>query len=307
MDETSLCLVPRQPRGNVFAKSSVSRKASLASRRTCFTHVACVVDEPEIQLIVPQFIIMNERVCRASEFEKLRSALPANFTLLRKKSAWSNSDICSQYVVALRSALEPFVGTHCVCLLWDAAKIHASRKVLSTCRDAGLNVISIPPPTTSKLQVLDTHVFSKYKSQLAEELQCEQLRTNVPVPAIGQFFGCVVRAVGKVFERTTWARAFDDNGFGRRQNAVSRRVRAALGGGFPIASHDLSREDVKLCFPKRAHVHWDLLLPFPLIKVLTFLFHAPLVRLISFAQGEAHGDLGAGVWAGRLRPRAAPK
>ena len=265
VDETSLSLLPKQRRGHVFGKSRCYRKASLSTRRTCFTHLACVVDDPAIQKVIPQFVILNERTCSASQLVAIERALPENFTAVRQKSAWNNNVVCAQFITALGKALAPYLGSHHLVLIWDAAKIHSSRQALGACRDAGLHVISVPPPTTSKLQVLDTHVFSSYKQYLAEELQCVHM-AGTTAPDVEVFFKCVGKAVKNTFEQVAWGKAFDDNGFGQGQRHISKRVREALGQS-TVVSGSLCRSDVELCFPRKVRIHWDLLLPFPLIHV----------------------------------------
>ena len=150
VDETSLPLMPTARRGNVFQHSKVARKITLAAKRTCFTHIACVCDDSEVQPLLPQFFVMNKRACNLRQWEELRASAPPHIVYIRQNSGWSNVDLCAQCVAALRAALEPILSTRQVILLWDAAAIHNSRVVLEACRDARFWVVSVPPSVTSK-------------------------------------------------------------------------------------------------------------------------------------------------------------
>ena len=56
------------------------------------THVATIANDAAAQAWLPQFIIINERFCKLSELDDLRSSLPPNAVLLRQKSAWNTAD-----------------------------------------------------------------------------------------------------------------------------------------------------------------------------------------------------------------------
>ena len=268
IDETSLALAPRQPRGNVFGRSRVGPKLHLRARRTCFTHIACVCDRSSLQPFLPQWIVMNEKCCSLAMFARLQAAAPPNIQFVRQKSAWNNAGLCAEYVKALRAALEPHLDDLQVCLLWDACKVHNSRIVLSACRGARFWIVSIPPPTTSKLQILDTHVFAPFKRELAEELQSLRLQKAFDDPELLDYFDCVAKAMRRVFQGSCWSRAFDDNGFGDSQSCVSKRVAPLQPArtGQEVCS-PLALADIRLCFARRSAVHLDLLLPFPLVSV----------------------------------------
>ena len=287
VDETSLPLMPKCRRGNVFEQSRVARKITLAAKRTCFTHIACVCDDSEVQPRLPQFFVMNDRVCTLRRWEELCASAPPHVSYIRQKSGWSNSELCAQYVVALRIALEPILLTRRVVLLWDAATIHNSRAVLEACRDARFWVVSIPPSVTSRLQVLDTHVFAKYKAEVWHELQKQRLRNKFESPDVVVYFECVADAMRKVFQGTSWGKAFDENGFGAAQQCISRRIVDMLGDSVVSTSLALSRNDVKLCFSRRSRVHWDLLLPFPLAAVVSFVTCLCSVNGFAFAGSRA--------------------
>ena len=113
--------------------------------------------------------------------------------------------------------------------------------------------------------MLDTHVFAKYKLDVWHELQKLRLCKTFESPNIVDYFGCVTRAMRKALQGTSWSKAFDENGFGAAQTRISKRIAGMMGGSVASTSVTLSRDDVKLCFSRRSRVHWDLLLPFPLV------------------------------------------
>ena len=62
MDETSVSLMPEGSVGNIFLSKGErpTQQATTNERRTHLTHVSFVCSDPEIQRVLPQFIIGNE-------------------------------------------------------------------------------------------------------------------------------------------------------------------------------------------------------------------------------------------------------
>ena len=79
MDETAICLFQQGGKGNVFlAKTQRSvQQATRGQRRTYLTLVAFVCDDPRVQVVLPQIIIVKERTIPQRDFEALRATCPA--------------------------------------------------------------------------------------------------------------------------------------------------------------------------------------------------------------------------------------
>ena len=112
LDETSIALFQGHSKGNVFFRkrkrapdTEPLQKASLATKRTCFTHVGLICDEPALQPLLPQVLIGNEETFKAGAVAGLQAACPQNVHLLRQKSAWNNVEARKQVIRLLGAAL----------------------------------------------------------------------------------------------------------------------------------------------------------------------------------------------------------
>jgi len=273
LDETSVCLFPGSTAGSVFVSLKRSREGCVQTvakwkRRCCLTHVGLICDQADIQPQLPQFVVGNERTFLARNMPALRLACPPNVTLVRQKSAWSSAALTARVVREIAAALRR-LGARSrnlqVVLVMDAARIHFAPVVLRACRAAGVWVVIVPAKTTWLLQPLDTHAFSHYKSELRRAYQ--RARTGSANPngdlEIGEFLVCVYHAIRTVLQGRRWAVAFDRDGFGAKQAALSVKVlqRLSLRGRVDIPSNRPSPAQVGLCFPRRAKVEvallWD--------------------------------------------------
>jgi hypothetical protein len=256
LDETSVCLYQGDVRGNVFVskKQRATQYVPRSKRRCCMTHIGVVCDSTEIQPRLPQVVIGNEATFKAREMPALRASCPANVILLRQRSAWSNNVVCAWLVRRIGVALEPYSARCQPVLLLDASRTHITPLVLAACHAAGIWVVLVPAKLTWLLQPLDTHGFNRYKAHLRRKYQ--EARIVSPDLEIGEFLACLYSAVRQVLQGIHWAIAFDQDGFGARQHAVSSKVVDQLGappGGQALSSRPTVAE-VALCFPRRAAV-----------------------------------------------------
>ena len=76
LDETSVCLFQGDAKGNVFANKrqhpdGYAQRAPRSKRRSCLTHVGIICDRPDLQPLLPQVIIGNERTFPKACFAEL--------------------------------------------------------------------------------------------------------------------------------------------------------------------------------------------------------------------------------------------
>ena len=94
LDETAVCIFQGGNRGTIFAANTRLRAlveaASTAQRRRYITHVGMICDRPELQPLLPQFLVCNEATITAAELVAIQAACPPNIRLVRQKSAWTN-------------------------------------------------------------------------------------------------------------------------------------------------------------------------------------------------------------------------
>ena len=258
LDETSICLYQGDLKGNIFisSKSKPSQHVPHARRRCNLTHIGVICDNSEIQPRLPQVVIGGEAALRAGDMPALRAACPANFFLLRQRTAWSSSLICAWLVRAIAAALAPYTGRFQPVLILDASKTHITSWVFEQSCRSGIWLVLVPARLTWLLQPLDTHAFQRLKARLRRAYQDARIRSGTSDLAIHDFLPCLYTAVRGVFQGTNWADAFDSDGFGVRQERVSARVVSKLSGppaGQVLATRPTDAE-VAVCFPRRAAV-----------------------------------------------------
>ena len=225
------------------------------------THIGIVCDDTAIQPLLPQVIIGNERTLLARDMPGLLASCPPNVVLLRRKSAWNDEVVCAWLIRRLGLVLAPYSARYQPVLLMDAAKLHTTRKVLWACDAAGIRVVLVPAKLTFLLQPLDTDGFQMYKRRLRAEYLAARLRSAGRDLTMAEFLPCVYAAVRFVLQGTRWAAAFDADGFGRSQAAISAYVREQIQMTvqLQIPSSRPSAAELALCFPRRTTVPTDLL------------------------------------------------
>ena len=259
LDETSVCFFQGSGKGTIIVDKKRARpmqNVSRAKRRRCLTHVAFVCDRPDLQPLLPQYIIGNESTFLVASLPALECAKPPCVTLIRQKSAWNNGLMCARIIRRLGVVLRPYVEELQPILLLDAVKLHTTKEVLAACRAAKIWPILVPAKLTWLLQPLDTDAFLPYKNHLRRAYQEARARSADGDLSIGEFLACVYDSVRRVLQGHSWGPAFDRNGFGRAQAGVSAHVQRHLQveGPMHIPATRPTLDQLSLCFPKRTKV-----------------------------------------------------
>lgn len=264
LDETALCLHPGAMPGNIFPskkrpRGECAHLVSLSKRRCYATHVGLICDQPEIQVKLPQVVIVNERTVPQRDIAALQAACPANVHLLRQESAWNNTALLAWTLELLGVALRPFLGEFQPILLLDVVKFHWGKRVLAACRAARVWPLFVPAGMTWLLQPLDTHAFRLYKGFLREAHADARALALVGELPVAEFLQCVYRTIRSVLQGRRWASSFDANGFGDQQAHVTAFVLRQLQLDMPLAvpADRPSDAEVGLCFPRGAVVPFD--------------------------------------------------
>ena len=150
VDQTAICLFQGNVRGNIFLSSRHTMRQNIAHAvtRTFLTHVAFICDNKEIQTILPQVLIANERTLTLVELEQLRRTLPPNVKLLRQKSAWMNAANFTSCVRLFGATLAPHRRTVQPVLLLDALKQHYNPRSFAACASHRIWPVLVPAKTT---------------------------------------------------------------------------------------------------------------------------------------------------------------
>jgi hypothetical protein len=263
LDETSVCLYPGSARGSVFVSRKRMRdgngRVAKWKRRCCLTHVGLICDRPGLQPHLPQFIVGNERTFAARQLAALRSSAPANVTLVRQKSAWSNGQLTGTIIRELARRVRGMEAAHGklqIILVLDAARIHFTPHVLRACKASSVWLVLVPAKMTCLLQPLDTHAFSLYKGELRRAYQAAR-STSASADGdleLSEFLPCVYLAIRRVLQGRRWDIAFLRDGFGAQQAGVSARVRQRLElvGDARAPATRPTDEQVRACLPRRS-------------------------------------------------------
>lgn len=152
LDETSVCLFQGDAAGNILLSKKrargVAQRVPRAKRRRCMTHVGLICDRSDIQPLLPQVLIINEKTAPASAMPALRAACPPNVRILRQKSAWANAHTTALVVRLIGIAVRPFLPTLQPVLLLDALRAHWHPFVLSACRAMRIWPLCVPASLT---------------------------------------------------------------------------------------------------------------------------------------------------------------
>ena len=236
LDETPICLFQGHVSGNIFLAKSTTTAQNVPrwTRRAYLTHVAFVCDNPEIQFVLPQVIIANERTLPASQLATVRALCAPNVKVLRAKSAWVNEHIIGQLIRWLAASLQPHLFAFQPLLLFDAAPQHLGPAVWRACSAVRIWPLLVPAKLTWLLQVLDTHVFAAYKVFLQKAYQETRVRTDNGHVGIAELVASVQAAIKTILEARHCTGAFDQNGFSAGQARVSNRVLHELNVVTPV-------------------------------------------------------------------------
>ena len=136
VDETSIALYQGGNSGCIFfskkrqfTEEEPVQRVPRAKLRGAFTHVAFICDRTDIQPLLPQVLVGNEKFFLRRDFETLYNEAPANVYLVRQKSAWNNTTLFISILTLLSRILAPFASQLQPCLIFDAAKCHLNPSI----------------------------------------------------------------------------------------------------------------------------------------------------------------------------------
>ena len=301
LDETCCRLCSEATKGAVAVGRNRSRKealvgehkASLSARRMAVTLVASVCDDTEIQALLPQVILGNERVLSKGEARRINAEPDACVYCVRQKSGWVNKEILSKIIHLMGVALKPWQQSRYFVLCMDACPCHCSVEVVRACNKAGVHVCYVAASMTSILQPCDTHVFARLKRFLRAGMETLRLQSETGETQTYDVLKLISEAVRCVLNKSDWKQAFAQTGLRDVQRGVSKStLRKLQWAEVPqIGSALPSLAQLQQVYPSNFKI--------PLATVFQLCAPPPVAEAL---EADAFGpESNASVWAGRLR------
>jgi len=268
VDETSIAYWDtKKQKGNVAVSHRAARgRATTRQLRMHLTHVAVICDDPEIQPVLPQILLVAGAILPLGVVEDIRAILPPNVEVWRAKSGWVNSRIFKKVMERLAEALDPYRATHQVILQLDVYAPHYDRNVLKAAASAGLWVCFIPAKLTWLLQVLDTHTFARYKEHLRRLFAKERSVTPNGDVSIVAWIRIICDTIESVLQGSAWGPCFEFNGFAEHLAGVRHAIWAHTGLAFEttvISARRPTWDQLRVIFPRLPPPWADLFPPPP--------------------------------------------
>ena len=238
---------------------SLTQQVSRSDTRAMMSLATFICDDPEVQPLLPQVLLVNKRLLTEAETAAAAPVLPQGVHLWRGISAWTTSAIMVRLLTLLHRCLGAVLSTRKVILSADAFRAHMTQPVFRAAARLGFFYFLVPARMTWVLQPCDTHVFALFKRSLEERVQAATARTadgRLGRPALIE---CVGATVEDILRRRSWKRAFEDCGLVGTQATVSARTVAKLGTvSLPPAERGLpSLAMLQEVFPKGAWIPID--------------------------------------------------
>jgi len=231
VDETSIARDPGGGKGLIVSNIAKHKQIMVRSKvpaRGAFTQVTFVCDNPAVQPKLPQVIIGNEHILTKRDLGEMKTSLPANVYLIRAKSSWVTSAIFAAALKWLRRGVNAVVPNQPIALLLDCSNVHLHATVLALAKRLNIHVCFVPTNLTWLLQPCDTHVFHQHKVYIRKEFARTSLQTVDGAPSTLDLLRILVRAIRHVLQKNRWATAFDQTGYGCKQQRLCRTVVDAL-------------------------------------------------------------------------------
>ena len=113
LDDFSMFVSRRCQGARIRRQDTIPRRlcaeSATAKRRCCLTHVGLICDRPDLQPLLPQVVIGNERTFPKASFAALQSACPPNVVLVKQKNAWNDKVLCASILHRLGAALKDHI------------------------------------------------------------------------------------------------------------------------------------------------------------------------------------------------------
>ena len=100
-----------------------------------------VCNDAAVQRIIPQVLLVNEKLVPIETYNEILSSLPPTFLCIRQAKAWMNTATMLRYIALLKRALAEEMQRRKVILYMDMCKAHYNPKVLAAITACGMNIV----------------------------------------------------------------------------------------------------------------------------------------------------------------------
>ena len=275
------------------------RHSSRGQQRRAFTHVALICDDPSLQPLLPQILLVNEHTAPLYAIAGWSSLKGCNTHLWRAKSAWVNRNVFKLILAHIGDFAKTHAKDRQVILIMDALGVHCSEPVLAAARRHKIWVCIIPASMTSLLQPLDTHVFARFKLYFRMRLhEMMQSGANKDLEIL-QVLRALMLTIKGVLQRHEWAPVFKQNGFGKTSGIRKSLLQQFGLHDQPCISSELpSLGQFQSCFPKGREIAF-----MELLGALLPESERPPPVTAGPRPCAVPDSLAKASWVGRLRPR----
>ena len=179
------------------------------------TLVAMVCNDPAVQKILPQVLMVKVKSMTAIQWQDVRRDLAPNMYIQRLPSSWMTGRRFTEVLKLLHEILRREGVLHAcqpiVC--FDAFRGHLDDTVFGWMGILHMWYLVIPAALTWLLQPLDVRVFPLFKHRYGQEWN-KRHRQHPDESYILLSIRSIKAAVGELFGQVDWSRAFTDLGLG---------------------------------------------------------------------------------------------
>ena len=235
IDESPMPLVYGTSVGNLLRRRrhshpipEVRRFATRQEQRMHFTYVAMICNIAWIQPLLPQILIIPERILPLKEWRDITEDLPNNVYLIRQKSMWVTATLYATILRLLRKCMKRYniQSQHRIIILADSFGGHTTVRALKAVRDYGYYFLLLSAGLTWLIQPLDVYAFVRLKRFMRERFM--RVVDDAGERLIFKTLKDLVSAIQVIFTNANWAHAFESLGLCGNCLPTSKTILAEL-------------------------------------------------------------------------------
>lgn len=241
-------------------KNYGSRPARFVNRslkRGTATHVAVIASQSEVQAVLPQIVLVNKRIFKASDVP-IESE---NVKFWRDNTSWNTAEKMVSILKQLSNSIDKFKAKYQFVLLLDMAPQHLDLRVIAQANSENLWPLFVPAKMPCFLQPLDVSALQAYKAGfnaiLASKQQCNgDLATADWTDAM--------KSMSKHFWRArTWRSALEAVGLLSKVRISEELRNLCVHRNAELPMNAPAECDVQVMWPKRKKVPYSSLFLLP--------------------------------------------